>query len=233
MAAAAATTAGAAASAAGGSSPQSPVRPGSAGGNYGWFHQHKESKPKLPLVGTAAPVVASVAAHAPPALAAAGAGAGEAQPAQQQQPVQHHNSFNNRFAFVNMKGFWESLRTWASFKHYLRGLRDLVLIAKPVEHFLLKTGVRSRGRCIRSSMSTLTRQAVAHPPKPTRVCNVTQAIHDRDLSRFIGKAVSFMLYSVVVTSVLGTFGIDTKPLITGIGISGFVVGFALKEIATK
>jgi hypothetical protein len=42
-----------------------------------------------------------------------------------------------------------------------------------------------------------------------------------------------MLYSVVATSILGTYGIDTKPLITGIGISGFVVGFALKEIATK
>lgn len=42
-----------------------------------------------------------------------------------------------------------------------------------------------------------------------------------------------MVYSVIITSVLGTLGIDTKPLITGIGISGFVVGFALKEIATN
>ena len=60
-----------------------------------------------------------------------------------------------------------------------------------------------------------------------------QAVHDRDLSRFLGSAVSFLVYSVLLTSVLGTFGIDTKPLIAGIGISGFVVGFALKEIATK
>lgn len=42
-----------------------------------------------------------------------------------------------------------------------------------------------------------------------------------------------MLYSVLVTSVLGTFGIDTKPFITGMGISGFVVGFTLKEVATN
>ncbi len=141
-----------------------------------------------------------------------------------------------------MKGFWESLRTWGSFKHYLRGLRDLVLIAKPVEHALLKTGVRhgrtgltdGLGRIIAwlagfSCLSVMQRDRV----KPTIPTPHPQTMHDRDLCRFIGKAVSFMVYSVVVTSVLGTWGIDTKPLITGIGISGFVVGFALKEIATK
>ena len=32
---------------------------------------------------------------------------------------------------------------------------------------------------------------------------------------------------------LGTIGVDTAPLLTGIGITGFTIGFALKEVATN
>ena len=32
---------------------------------------------------------------------------------------------------------------------------------------------------------------------------------------------------------MGTVGIDTKPFITGLGVTGFTIGFALKDIATN
>lgn len=34
-------------------------------------------------------------------------------------------------------------------------------------------------------------------------------------------------------TVLGTLGVDTGPIIAGIGVTGFTLGFALKEIATN
>lgn len=132
---------------------QPPVRP--APGHHAWFHhpQKKDSKATLPSVaGITAPAAAP---HVPAPLAAAGGSSSEAhQPGAHGNQGQAHQSLSHRFAFVNMQSFWQSLKTWQSFKHYLRGLRDLVLIAKPVEHFLLRTGVRARvdgdwyrGRC--------------------------------------------------------------------------------------
>lgn len=56
---------------------------------------------------------------------------------------------------------------------------------------------------------------------------------DQDMARFFAKAASGTLYSMLGITVLGTLGVDTKPLITGIGITGFAVGFAIKEIATN
>lgn len=56
---------------------------------------------------------------------------------------------------------------------------------------------------------------------------------DEDLARFFAKAATGTLYSMLGITVLGTLGVDTKPLITGIGITGFAVGFAVKEIATN
>lgn len=98
-----------------------------------------------------------------------------------------------------MKGFFQSLRSWTSFKQYCCGVRDFLLIAKPLEALLLSSGT----------------------------------VHDRDLSRFMSRAAAILAYSLIITTVLGTIGFDTKPLIAGLGVSGFIVGFALKEIATN
>lgn len=57
--------------------------------------------------------------------------------------------------------------------------------------------------------------------------------HDIDLARFVAKACSTSIYGLLGISVLGTLGVDTNPIIAGIGITGFTVGFALKEIATN
>ena len=56
---------------------------------------------------------------------------------------------------------------------------------------------------------------------------------DRDIARLIAKSASFAIYSFVAVSALGTLGVDTNPIITGLGITGFTIGFALKDIATN
>lgn len=56
---------------------------------------------------------------------------------------------------------------------------------------------------------------------------------DPDLARFLAKSGAVTVYSLAGMTALGTVGIDTSPLLTGIGITGFTIGFALKEIATN
>lgn len=56
---------------------------------------------------------------------------------------------------------------------------------------------------------------------------------DIDIARLVAKSASFAIYSFVGITILGTFGVDTKPFITGLGITGFTIGFALKDIATN
>jgi small-conductance mechanosensitive channel len=56
---------------------------------------------------------------------------------------------------------------------------------------------------------------------------------DPDLARFLAKSAAFSAYGLGSMTALGTIGIDTAPLLTGIGITGFTIGFALKEITTN
>lgn len=56
---------------------------------------------------------------------------------------------------------------------------------------------------------------------------------DPDLARFLAKSGAVSVYSLACMTALGTVGIDTSPLLTGIGITGFTIGFALKEVATN
>lgn len=56
---------------------------------------------------------------------------------------------------------------------------------------------------------------------------------DPDLARFLAKSGAVSIYSLAAMTTLGTIGIDTTPLLTGIGITGFTIGFALKEVATN
>lgn len=61
----------------------------------------------------------------------------------------------------------------------------------------------------------------------------SRIIEDEDLARLISKTGAVAIYSLVFVTTLGTFGVDTKPLLAGIGITGFTIGFALKEVATN
>ena len=56
---------------------------------------------------------------------------------------------------------------------------------------------------------------------------------DPDLARFLAKSAAVSIYALTGMTALGTIGIDTAPLLTGIGITGFTIGFALKEVATN
>lgn len=56
---------------------------------------------------------------------------------------------------------------------------------------------------------------------------------DYDLARFLAKSGAVSIYSLAGITALGTIGIDTSPILTGIGITGFTIGFALKEVATN
>lgn len=58
-------------------------------------------------------------------------------------------------------------------------------------------------------------------------------IEDEDLARLLSKTAVITIYAMITVSTLGTLGVDTKPLLAGIGITGFTIGFALKEVATN
>ncbi|CAF0792680.1 unnamed protein product [Adineta steineri] len=58
-------------------------------------------------------------------------------------------------------------------------------------------------------------------------------IEDADLARLISKTAAVTIYAFIGITTLGTLGVDTKPLLAGIGITGFTIGFALKEVATN
>lgn len=66
-----------------------------------------------------------------------------------------------------------------------------------------------------------------------QLLSTTKLVTDRDLQRFISKTIAGIVWVLLGTSLLGTLGFDTKPLVAGIGVSGFLVGFTLKEVATN
>eukprot|EP00611_Tribonema_gayanum_P010982 TRINITY_DN210_c1_g1_i1.p2 TRINITY_DN210_c1_g1~~TRINITY_DN210_c1_g1_i1.p2 ORF type:complete len:187 (+),score=57.78 TRINITY_DN210_c1_g1_i1:303-863(+) len=53
---------------------------------------------------------------------------------------------------------------------------------------------------------------------------------DVDLLRSVSAFTATVLHIILVVSFLGTIGLDIRPLVTTLGLSGFVIGFALKEI---
>ncbi|CAF3922852.1 unnamed protein product [Rotaria sp. Silwood1] len=58
-------------------------------------------------------------------------------------------------------------------------------------------------------------------------------IEDEDLGRLISKIAAIIMYAFIGITTLVTVGVDTKSLLAGIVITGFTIGFALKEVATN
>lgn len=56
---------------------------------------------------------------------------------------------------------------------------------------------------------------------------------DEDIARFASKSAAIAIYTLGGFSLLGTLGVDTKPLVAGLGVGGFTVGFALRDVATN
>ena len=46
--------------------------------------------------------------------------------------------------------------------------------------------------------------------------------------RFVSKSAAIAAYTLAGFSLLGTLGVDTKPLVAGLGVGGFTAGFALR-----
>ena len=70
-------------------------------------------------------------------------------------------------------------------------------------------------------------------PKIKRIILGTKITDDEDMANLIAKSAAVGAWGIAGATVLGTAGVDTTPLIAGIGVTGFTAGFALKEIATN
>lgn len=47
---------------------------------------------------------------------------------------------------------------------------------------------------------------------------------------YLGKTASFALFIIALLTVFGTWGIDISALLAGLGLTGFAVGYALKDV---
>jgi len=56
---------------------------------------------------------------------------------------------------------------------------------------------------------------------------------DRSLIHSMSQWVACGIYLMVITGVLGTVGFDTKPIVAGLGLTTFTIGFALKELVSN
>lgn len=61
----------------------------------------------------------------------------------------------------------------------------------------------------------------------------SRILSDPDAAKLVSKTITLSAYTLAGISLLGTLGLDTSPLLTGIGITGFTLGFAVKEVATN
>lgn len=59
---------------------------------------------------------------------------------------------------------------------------------------------------------------------------VRSIISDPDLTRLVAKAFSYGFWTFIVLILLGTIGIDTKPLLSLISVLGITIGFAAKDL---
>jgi small-conductance mechanosensitive channel len=56
---------------------------------------------------------------------------------------------------------------------------------------------------------------------------------DRYLARLFGKTARVAMIIVGVVTALGTVGVDVTALVAGVGLTGFALGFALKDIVSN
>ena len=56
---------------------------------------------------------------------------------------------------------------------------------------------------------------------------------DPDLIGLLGRAARVTLAAFGVVTALGTVGVDVRALVTGLGLTGFALGFALRDIVSN
>ena len=86
---------------------------------------------------------------------------------------------------------------------------------------------------IQLTMVQRVKRFLALAPMIERFLLRSNIITDEDLARLMSKIAAITIYTFVGMTALGTFGVDTKPLLAGLGITGFTIGFALREVATN
>jgi small conductance mechanosensitive channel len=52
---------------------------------------------------------------------------------------------------------------------------------------------------------------------------------DITIERFIRRGVKYAIYAFAIVTALSAMGLNVQPIIAGIGIAGFIVGFAVKD----
>ncbi len=52
---------------------------------------------------------------------------------------------------------------------------------------------------------------------------------DVTIERFIRRGIKYAIYAFALVTALSTMGLDVQPIIAGIGIAGFIIGFAVKD----
>lgn len=61
----------------------------------------------------------------------------------------------------------------------------------------------------------------------------SKLVTDVDAARMLSRGAAWAAYGLGGLSLLGTLGVDTSPLLAGVGITGVTIGFAVKEVATN
>ncbi len=56
---------------------------------------------------------------------------------------------------------------------------------------------------------------------------------DRALTQFLGRAARIALLILGIITAMGTAGVDVAALVTGLGLTGFALGFALKDVISN
>jgi small-conductance mechanosensitive channel len=56
---------------------------------------------------------------------------------------------------------------------------------------------------------------------------------DEDLTNLLSRATRLSLLSFGAVTAIGTMGVDIKALVAGLGLTGFALGFALKDIISN
>eukprot|EP00466_Bigelowiella_natans_P010505 jgi/Bigna1/130945/aug1.12_g5653 len=55
-------------------------------------------------------------------------------------------------------------------------------------------------------------------------------VENEDISELVITAGNYLAYGTVVLAIFGTVGIDTSPIIAGLGVTGAAIGFAAKDL---
>jgi len=56
---------------------------------------------------------------------------------------------------------------------------------------------------------------------------------DADLTRLLGRLARLTMEAFGLITAIGTLGIDVKALVAGLGLTGFALGFALKDVISN